>query len=139
MALCLHQDTLVEGSSEKSRNIYEHNVCSLCCSFLHECKISCTECEKNVCIACFPHYRDIQFALYLKTCGLSGLHRTYRQFPESATTLFSENGYKTAIFCAYKEMLVKKAELNLSKAKAELAATNACIQAAIEAKKAMLQ
>jgi hypothetical protein len=36
-------------------------------------------------------------------------------------------------------MLVKKAELNLSKAKAELAATNACIQAAIEAKKAMLQ
>jgi len=139
MASCLHYSTLIEGSSENSDNIYGHIVCSLCRSFKYETKISCKDCEKNVCLECFPRFRNIQLALYLKTCGLPRLYRTYKQFPESADTLFSEDAYKSAVFRAHKEMLVKNAEISLIMAQAELTAADARIHSAKETKKALLQ
>jgi hypothetical protein len=49
------------------------------------------------------------------------LFRTYKEAPESATTLFIENSCKPAVFLARKEMSVAHAKLDMAQASARLA------------------
>ena len=133
MAACLHH-SLSEGASVHTESMYHSYMCGLCQTCIYETKLSCNECDKSVCKNCFPHYQNIQLALFLKTRkGLSGLSRNYKEFPESADTLFADDAYKTCIFRVHKEMLVANAELNLTHAKLELDKANECIRLAREA------
>ena len=121
MSLCPHR-TLVQGSSVDSENIFEHDVCGLCRGIRCNTERSCPECGKNICTQCFPQYPDAGFALYLKTAPMSSLlFRTYKEAPESATTLFIENSCKPAVFLARKEMSVAHAKLDMAQASARVA------------------